>query len=36
MPDIMEMVRPRRGILAAGLLLMVINRVCGLVLPASS
>ena len=36
MPDIMEMVRPRRGILAAGLLLMVVNRVCGLVLPASS
>ena len=30
------MVRPRRGILAAGLLLMVINRVCGLVLPAST
>jgi len=30
------MVRPRRGILAAGLLLMVVNRVCGLVLPAST
>ncbi len=35
-PDIWEMVRPRRGILALGFLLMVINRVSGLVLPASS
>jgi subfamily B ATP-binding cassette protein MsbA len=30
------MVRPRRGILALGLVLMVINRLCGLVLPAST
>lgn len=32
----MELVRPRRGILALGFLLMVINRLCGLVLPAST
>src|SRR4030081_3497887 len=35
-PDIWAMIRPRRGILALGLLLMTINRVCGLVLPAST
>ena len=35
-PDIREMIAPRRGILAAGFLLMVINRVCGLVLPGST
>ena len=35
-PDIWGMVRPRRGILALGLLLMVINRVSGLVLPGST
>ncbi|MBV8817996.1 MAG: ABC transporter ATP-binding protein [Acidobacteriaceae bacterium] len=32
----MELVRPRRGILAVGFVLMVINRLCGLVLPAST
>ena len=36
LPDIWEMVRPRRGLLAAGFVLMVINRVSGLVLPAST
>lgn len=35
-PDIWELVRPRRGILAAGFVLMVINRICGLALPAST
>src|SRR5258708_4314917 len=35
-PDIMELVRPRRGLLAIGFVLMVINRVSGLVLPAST
>jgi ABC-type multidrug transport system fused ATPase/permease subunit len=35
-PDIREMIRSRRGILAAGLGLMVINRICGLVLPGST
>src|SRR3979411_1965130 len=36
LPDIWEMVRPRRGLLAAGFVLIVINRVSGLVLPAST
>jgi ABC-type multidrug transport system fused ATPase/permease subunit len=35
-PDIREMMRPRRKILAVGFVLMVISRVCGLVLPAST
>lgn len=35
-PDIREMIRPRRGILAIGFLLMIINRLSGLVLPAST
>jgi len=35
-PDIREMVQPRRGILAGGFVLMVINRVSGLVLPLST
>src|SRR5689334_3999630 len=30
------MIRPRRGILAAGFGLMVINRICGLILPGST
>src|SRR5437762_2882891 len=36
LPDIMELVRPRRGMLALGFVLMVINRVSGLVLPMST
>ncbi len=36
LPDIWEMVRPRRRLLAFGFVLMVINRVSGLVLPAST
>jgi ABC-type multidrug transport system fused ATPase/permease subunit len=35
-PDIREMMRPRRKILAIGFGLMVISKVCGLVLPAST
>ena len=36
LPDILALVKPRRGILALGLVLMAINRVSGLVLPAST
>ena len=36
LPDILEMIRPRRGVLGAGFLLMIVNRVCGLVLPLST
>src|SRR5690348_9645532 len=36
LPDVWELVRPRRKLLALGFLLMIINRLCGLVLPASS
>ena len=36
LPDIMELVRPRRGTLILGLVLMAISRVCGLVLPYST
>ena len=36
MPLIWELVRPRRGLLALGFLLMVINRVAALVLPYST
>jgi ABC-type multidrug transport system fused ATPase/permease subunit len=36
LPEIWTLVRPRRALLALGLLLMVINRVSGLVLPAST
>ncbi len=36
LPVVWELVRPRRGILAVGFLLMVINRVSGLVLPYST
>ncbi|HME08019.1 MAG TPA: ABC transporter ATP-binding protein [Bryobacteraceae bacterium] len=35
-PDIREMIRPRQGILAIGFVLMIINRLCGLVLPTST
>ena len=35
-PDIREMMRPRRRVLALGFLLMVINKVCSLVLPGST
>jgi ABC-type multidrug transport system fused ATPase/permease subunit len=36
LPEIWRLVRPRRGLLALGLVLMVINRLSGLVLPAST
>ena len=35
-PHAWRLIRPRRGLLALGFVLMIINRVCGLVLPASS
>jgi subfamily B ATP-binding cassette protein MsbA len=35
-PEIWSLIRPRRALLTLGLLLMVINRVSGLVLPAST
>jgi ABC-type multidrug transport system fused ATPase/permease subunit len=35
-PMIKQLIRPRRGLLAAGFLLLLIGRVCGLVLPAST
>ena len=36
LPAVWEMIRPRRGLLLLGLLLVAINRVSGLVLPGSS
>ena len=36
LPDIWALVKPRRGILLIGFVLMAINRVSGLVLPAST
>src|SRR3954469_13195517 len=36
LPLVMELIRPRRGLLALGFLLMAINRVSGLVLPYST
>jgi ABC-type multidrug transport system fused ATPase/permease subunit len=36
LPLIKELVRPRRGLLALGFVLMLINRAAGLVLPAST
>jgi ABC-type multidrug transport system fused ATPase/permease subunit len=35
LPDVWALIHPRRGLLVLGLLLMAVNRVCGLVLPAS-
>jgi len=35
LPHVWALIRPRRGILILGFLLMAINRVCGLVLPAT-
>ncbi len=35
-PDIRELVRPRRGLLFLGLILIVVNRLCGLALPLST
>jgi ABC-type multidrug transport system fused ATPase/permease subunit len=36
LPDVWALIHPRRGLLVLGLLLMAVNRVCGLVLPAST
>jgi subfamily B ATP-binding cassette protein MsbA len=36
LPDVWALIKPRRGLLAMGFALMVVNRVCGLVLPAST
>ena len=36
LPEVWQLIRPRRGLLAIGFVLMVINRVSGLVLPAST
>jgi subfamily B ATP-binding cassette protein MsbA len=36
LPEIWELIRPRRGLLALGFGLMIINRVAGLVLPYST
>jgi subfamily B ATP-binding cassette protein MsbA len=36
LPEVWSLMRPRRGLLAVGLVLMAINRVSGLVLPAST
>ena len=36
LPEVWQLIRPRRALLALGLGLMVINRVSGLVLPAST
>src|ERR1039457_5688188 len=36
LPEVWQLIRPRRALLALGLGLMVVNRVSGLVLPAST
>src|SRR5467141_4219492 len=36
LPDVWALIRPRRGLLAVGFVLMAVNRVAGLVLPAST
>ena len=36
LPDVLALIKPRGGLLALGFGLMVVNRVCGLILPAST
>src|SRR5213595_2915014 len=36
LPDVWTLIKPRRGLLALGFVLMAINRLAGLVLPAST
>src|ERR1700747_3522735 len=36
LPDVWALIRPRRGLLLMGFLLMAVNRVAGLILPAST
>src|SRR5689334_25197756 len=35
-PELWSLIRPRKGLMGVGLLLMAVNRVAGLVLPAST
>jgi ABC-type multidrug transport system fused ATPase/permease subunit len=35
-PHVWRLIRPRRGLLAVGFVLMIVNRFCGLALPAAS
>ncbi len=35
-PQAWKLIQPRRGLLALGFLLMILNRICGLALPAST
>src|SRR5258708_26988302 len=35
LPDVWALIKPRRGLLALGFVLMAVNRVAGLVLPGS-
>ncbi len=35
LPEVWALLKPRRGLLALGMVLMAVNRVSGLVLPAS-
>ena len=36
LPDVWALIKPRRGILLLGMLLMAVNRISGLILPAST
>jgi hypothetical protein len=36
LPAVWDLMRPRKGVLAVGFLLMIVNRVSGLVLPYST
>lgn len=36
LPDVLALLKPRRGILALGFVLMIVNRTSGLILPAST
>src|SRR6202171_804754 len=36
LPDVWALIKPRRGLLALGFVLMAVNRVAGLVLPLST
>src|SRR5438045_2479680 len=36
LPDVWALIKPRRGLLALGFVLMAVSRICGLVLPAST
>ena len=36
LPEVLALMMPRRGLLAIGAILMLVNRVCGLALPFST